>query len=286
MKAIRVHRTGGPEVLRLEERPDPVPGPGELVLRVEDQDAFRRAMHEPVRVIGTVTETNDLVIPGLDPIGREMRFGGIPFTVIGVLEKQGSVFGLSLDRQVVAPYQSPLGRIISPGGRSLYGVAVQADNEAALAEARETVRELGEGDVVVIRYEGPAGGPGMREMLGVTAALVGEGLGEGGEVSPQGVRVGREKRVRDPRRHLDARPSGQDRLHERPRRGVGVHVEDPPPGRAACGVGEDRAETAHVQGRRVGDLHSQFGARDLVVDLEADPRPTATSPASRCPSAS
>jgi dihydroxy-acid dehydratase len=34
------------------------------------------------------------------------------------------------------------------------------------------------GDVVVIRYEGPRGGPGMREMLGVTAALVGEGLGE------------------------------------------------------------------------------------------------------------
>jgi dihydroxy-acid dehydratase len=34
------------------------------------------------------------------------------------------------------------------------------------------------GDVVVIRYEGPAGGPGMREMLVVTAALVGEGLGE------------------------------------------------------------------------------------------------------------
>jgi dihydroxy-acid dehydratase len=34
------------------------------------------------------------------------------------------------------------------------------------------------GDVVVIRYEGPAGGPGMREMLHVTAALVGEGLGE------------------------------------------------------------------------------------------------------------
>ncbi|HUJ27870.1 MAG TPA: dihydroxy-acid dehydratase, partial [Myxococcales bacterium] len=34
------------------------------------------------------------------------------------------------------------------------------------------------GDVVVIRYEGPKGGPGMREMLGVTAALVGQGLGE------------------------------------------------------------------------------------------------------------
>jgi dihydroxy-acid dehydratase len=38
--------------------------------------------------------------------------------------------------------------------------------------------EFKAGDVVVIRYEGPAGGPGMREMLHVTAALVGEGLGE------------------------------------------------------------------------------------------------------------
>jgi dihydroxy-acid dehydratase len=39
-------------------------------------------------------------------------------------------------------------------------------------------RSIESGDVVVIRYEGPAGGPGMREMLHVTAALVGEGLGD------------------------------------------------------------------------------------------------------------
>ena len=39
-------------------------------------------------------------------------------------------------------------------------------------------RSLRAGDVVVIRYEGPAGGPGMREMLHVTAAIVGEGLGD------------------------------------------------------------------------------------------------------------
>ena len=39
-------------------------------------------------------------------------------------------------------------------------------------------RQIRPGDVVVIRYEGPRGGPGMCEMLGVTAALVGEGLGE------------------------------------------------------------------------------------------------------------
>ncbi|MHB1808160.1 MAG: dihydroxy-acid dehydratase [Solirubrobacteraceae bacterium] len=48
--------------------------------------------------------------------------------------------------------------------------------EAAMAAAMR--REIEEGDVVVIRGEGPAGGPGMREMLAVTAALVGEGLGD------------------------------------------------------------------------------------------------------------
>jgi dihydroxy-acid dehydratase len=46
------------------------------------------------------------------------------------------------------------------------------------AMAAVTARRIQPGDVVVIRNEGPAGGPGMREMLAVTAALVGEGLGE------------------------------------------------------------------------------------------------------------
>jgi dihydroxy-acid dehydratase len=46
------------------------------------------------------------------------------------------------------------------------------------AMAAVTARSINPGDVIVIRNEGPAGGPGMREMLAVTAALVGEGLGE------------------------------------------------------------------------------------------------------------
>ncbi len=45
------------------------------------------------------------------------------------------------------------------------------------AMAAVTAKKIQAGDVVVIRNEGPKGGPGMREMLGVTAALVGEGLG-------------------------------------------------------------------------------------------------------------
>ena len=46
------------------------------------------------------------------------------------------------------------------------------------AMAAVTAKKINAGDVVVIRNEGPKGGPGMREMLGVTAAIVGEGLGE------------------------------------------------------------------------------------------------------------
>jgi dihydroxy-acid dehydratase len=57
------------------------------------------------------------------------------------------------------------------------GPARVFENEEEAMEA-VTAQRIGAGDVVVIRNEGPAGGPGMREMLAVTAALVGEGLGE------------------------------------------------------------------------------------------------------------
>ena len=57
------------------------------------------------------------------------------------------------------------------------GPARVFDREEDAFEAAQAQR-IQPGDVVVIRYEGPAGGPGMREMLGVTAALVGAGLSE------------------------------------------------------------------------------------------------------------
>lgn len=56
------------------------------------------------------------------------------------------------------------------------GPARVFDSEEA-AFAAVQARQIRAGDVVVIRFEGPAGGPGMREMLAVTAALVGQGLG-------------------------------------------------------------------------------------------------------------
>lgn len=57
------------------------------------------------------------------------------------------------------------------------GPARVFDSEEAAME-KILAKQIQPGDVVVVRYEGPRGGPGMREMLGVTAAIVGEGLGE------------------------------------------------------------------------------------------------------------
>jgi dihydroxy-acid dehydratase len=51
------------------------------------------------------------------------------------------------------------------------------DSEPACLEAI-MARKIGAGDVIVIRYEGPKGGPGMQEMLAPTSALIGQGLGE------------------------------------------------------------------------------------------------------------
>src|SRR5207253_9386615 len=57
------------------------------------------------------------------------------------------------------------------------GPARVFDSEEACAEVVKR-RAYKAGDVLVIRYEGPKGGPGMREMLGVTALIYGQGMGE------------------------------------------------------------------------------------------------------------
>ena len=78
---------------------------------------------------------------------------------------------------------SPEGCVIKLSGqtRSIHrGPAKVFDSEEAAFEAVQA-RQIKAGDVVIIRHEGPVGGPGMREMLAVTAALVGQGLG--GEVA-------------------------------------------------------------------------------------------------------
>ena len=75
---------------------------------------------------------------------------------------------------------APEGCVVKVAGHSMTlfrGPAKVFDREED-AFAAVKAGQIKAGDVVVIRYEGPAGGPGMREMLGVTAAIVGAGLGE------------------------------------------------------------------------------------------------------------
>ena len=100
--------------------------------------------------------------------------------------------GQEVVRPVAAPLKPTGGLVILRGNLAPEGCVVKvAGHERKLHRGPARVfdreedsfqavqnGEIREGDVVVIRYEGPVGGPGMREMLGVTAALVGAGLGE------------------------------------------------------------------------------------------------------------
>ena len=75
---------------------------------------------------------------------------------------------------------APEGAVIKVAGhqeRVYQGPARVFDQEETAFQAIQR-REIRPGDIVVIRYEGPKGGPGMREMLAVTGALVGQGLGD------------------------------------------------------------------------------------------------------------
>jgi putative ABC transport system permease protein len=92
----------------------------------------------PVAVIGD--EVAKYFFPNLNPIGRELRIGGIPYSIIGVIEHQGTLFGMSLDKLVVAPFGSPLHRLTNPLN-DIGGMLVQAPNAMMLDDAMETVRE-------------------------------------------------------------------------------------------------------------------------------------------------
>ncbi|MSO57167.1 MAG: dihydroxy-acid dehydratase [Acidobacteria bacterium] len=84
--------------------------------------------------------------------------------------------GLVIVRGNLAPEGAVI-KVSGAGRTTQRGPARVFDSEEAAFEAVQG-QKIQAGDVVVIRYEGPAGGPGMREMLGVTSALMGAGLGD------------------------------------------------------------------------------------------------------------
>src|ERR1043166_2389243 len=93
----------------------------------------------PVVVIGQ--DVADHFFPNLDPIGRQLRIQNIPYTVIGVVEKQGSVFGISLDKFVIAPEKSPLNRWVNPHG-VIDAMIIQGSSDTGMREAMEAARAI------------------------------------------------------------------------------------------------------------------------------------------------
>ena len=94
------------------------------------------------------------------PIGRPLKPTGGLVILFGNLAPEGAVLKLSGTE-----------RGLHRGPARVF----ESEEQAFEAVQRQAIKA---GDVVVIRYEGPAGGPGMREMLAVTAAIVGVGLGD------------------------------------------------------------------------------------------------------------
>jgi len=159
--------------------------------------------------------------------------GNVPTVTCHTLAEEAAKAVETPGQEVVRPLGQPLkphgglvilaGNLAPEGGvlklsgteRALHkGPARVFDSEEAAFEAVQR-QAINAGDVVVIRYEGPNGGPGMREMLAVTAAIVGAGLGDSvalmtdgrfsgatrgftvGHVSPEASRGGPIAAVRD-----------------------------------------------------------------------------------------
>ncbi len=158
------------------------------------------------------------ILADLKPGGRCVatdlyRAGGIPLVVRRLLEagllnsQEMTVTGKTIGeeaqsavetpgQEVVRPLSAPIkptgGLVILKGNLAPEGCVVKVAGHERMThrgpacvfdreeDAFQAVQrgEIKAGDVMVIRYEGPKGGPGMREMLGVTAALVGAGLGD------------------------------------------------------------------------------------------------------------
>ncbi|MEH6417660.1 dihydroxy-acid dehydratase [Pseudomonas sp. CGJS7] len=167
-----------------------------------DLEEFEAAAHTPViadlKPGGRYTAAEMFEFGGAALVARELKTAGliedIP-TVTGRSFFQELADATMADEQdVVRPVANPIkprggysiiyGNLAPEGcilklaghGREHFeGPARVFDSEEA-AFAAVQARKINAGDVVVIRFEGPTGGPGMREMLAVTAALVGQGL--------------------------------------------------------------------------------------------------------------
>ncbi|MGH7501885.1 MAG: ABC transporter permease [Longimicrobiales bacterium] len=88
-------------------------------------------------------EAADKLFGTLDPVGRTAKVNGLPFRVIGVLEKRGSLFGMSLDNYAVAPLRSGMARFVAPHGvvdEILIRTERERDMDRAMSDIEATMR--------------------------------------------------------------------------------------------------------------------------------------------------
>jgi putative ABC transport system permease protein len=84
---------------------------------------------QPVLVIGH--ELADKLLPGVDPTQKVVVIGGLPYRIIGVVARQGTLFGLSLDKFAIMPFSAPGRRLICPIN-ILDALIVQTDDLAQM----------------------------------------------------------------------------------------------------------------------------------------------------------
>ncbi|WP_449656953.1 dihydroxy-acid dehydratase [Thermomonas sp.] len=168
-----------------------------------DLEEFEAAASTPViadlKPAGRYTAAEMFEFGGTALVARELKTAGliedIPTVTGNKFFCEVEAAKVSATQDVVRPITHPLkprggysilrgdlapdGCILKLAGHGIEhfeGPARVFDSEDA-AFAAVQARQINAGDVIVIRFEGPAGGPGMREMLAVTAALIGQGLG-------------------------------------------------------------------------------------------------------------
>ena len=105
--------------------------------RLFSAQEFERGM--PVIVIGQ--DVADYFFPALEPVGRELTIRGIPYQIVGLMEKQGSAFGISFDKFIVAPHNSAINRYVNAHG-VIDAIMIQTPSREGMLSTMETVRQV------------------------------------------------------------------------------------------------------------------------------------------------
>ena len=173
---------------------------GGIDITIDDFDRLSREIHQIVKInpSSTLTMTDFHNAGGVPAVLKSMKSLLVDTKTVSGLSLNEIADKAYIDEQIIPPYnkssynQAGLGVLygnlaqdgcvikisgVDPSCYEFEGLARTFNSEEDAMSALEN-DEIKAGDVIVIRYEGPKGGPGMREMLAPTSLLVGKGLGK------------------------------------------------------------------------------------------------------------